>query len=181
MKPIVYVSSNEAKFHEVEASLAGLDIEWRRIQLPDILSIEPEKLITAKARLAFRELQGPFFMDHTGLYFGEYDFKLPGCIIDVMLEVVGNKGLCRALGADRRARAQTTMLYCDGMRFHLLHAATDGEVVTEPSGSGFGWDPIFLPTGASMTYGDMPETQRYEFSSRTKTCKQLRELLSTLR
>ncbi|MEY4504682.1 MAG: non-canonical purine pyrophosphatase, RdgB/HAM1 family [Pseudomonadota bacterium] len=49
------------------------------------------------------------------------------------------------------------------------HGFCYGEVLDEPRGeNGFGYDPIFIPTGYTTTFGEMDDKHKLELSHRTK-------------
>jgi XTP/dITP diphosphohydrolase len=49
-----------------------------------------------------------------------------------------------------------------------------GELVWPPRGSqGFGYDPMFLPNGYSLTFGEMAPQEKHEISHRANAFRQL--------
>jgi non-canonical purine NTP pyrophosphatase (RdgB/HAM1 family) len=178
MISLAYISSNSRKFNEIQAALPSLQVRWISIKVPEILSIDPREVLIAKAKITFRNTDAPFIMDHSALYFSHYDYKLPGCLIEPMIHVLGLNGICRLVTTDRHARSQTLMLTCDGRRFDILDAITEGVIVDEPRGeNGFGWDAIFVPNGSNKTYAEMQAEEKRSFSSRTKVCTQLQTMI----
>jgi len=174
MNVLTYVSSSQHKFAEIQAALPSFRMQWLATRLPEKLSISPREILTAKARIAFCGTQAPFVMDHSAIYFSQYDYKLPGCLIEPMMNVLGLDGICRLISKNRLARSQTLMLLCDGRKFIIFDAVTEGSIVEEPRGhSGFGWDAVFVPAGSSKTYAEMQIEEKQVLSSRTKVCKQL--------
>ncbi|MBW7998569.1 MAG: non-canonical purine NTP pyrophosphatase, partial [Candidatus Glassbacteria bacterium] len=76
---------------------------------------------------------------------------------------LGTAGLVRALEpcGDFRAEAVSTIGYHDGESVHLFEGRMEGMIVPPRGDHGFGWDAIFQPRGASVTYGEMaPQTKR---------------------
>ena len=63
------------------------------------------------------------------------------------------------------------------------HTATfvgrvDGDMTWPPRGTnGFGYDPMFIPTGASATFGEMDAAQKHAISHRARAFAQLRACL----
>ena len=80
-----------------------------------------------------------------------------------MLDAVGAKGIARtaqSLG-NARATARCRLLYCNGSERVAAEGATHGVLVAEPRGAGgFGWDPVFLPDGEALTYGELPAERK---------------------
>lgn len=46
--------------------------------------------------------------------------------------------------------------------------------------SGFGYDPIFVPNGETRTFGEMPYTEKKQYSHRSHAFKQFQHFLQTL-
>jgi len=62
---------------------------------------------------------------------------------------------------------------------HVLRAQMEGALITEPRGeNGFGYDPIFVPTGYSQTTGEMDPTLKDSISHRGKAMRALAHLIS---
>lgn len=175
---IKHVTANEWKYKEICKALDGVDVSLAFLQINEILSIDPVKVLEAKARQAFGLQLGPFIMDHSALYFEQSNYLLPGCMIGVMLDVLGPSGICKTLGVQRRARARTVILLCDGKTFRYVEASIEGVVPNEPRGdNGFGWDSIFIPDGDERTFAEMPNEEKWSRTSRLMACKILLELL----
>jgi len=56
----------------------------------------------------------------------------------------------------------------------------EGEIITEMRGSsGFGYDPIFVPSGESRTFAEMTVEEKNEHSHRSRAFRLLAEKLMT--
>jgi XTP/dITP diphosphohydrolase len=56
-----------------------------------------------------------------------------------------------------------------------------GQILTAMQGeNGFGYDPIFVPDGASKSFANMTMAEKNQFSHRKKAVTQLFEFLGTL-
>jgi XTP/dITP diphosphohydrolase len=59
--------------------------------------------------------------------------------------------------------------HCEG-----FEGRVDGDLVWPPRGDrGFGYDPIFLPDGETLTFGEMPPEQKHAMSHRARAFAQL--------
>jgi len=175
---LVYVSSNREKFGEIVAALPEARLQHELISIPEIISVDPRVVLQAKARVVYGQLGVPYIMDHSALYFGAYEFKLPGCVIDVMIEVLGLDKLCGSIQGDRRAISRTLLLYCDGKRFQTYEAQQGGRIAPAPVGDhGFGWDRIFIPGCSSETFGEMTFQEKRRWSSREMACRKFIDAL----
>ncbi|MGE0223499.1 MAG: non-canonical purine NTP pyrophosphatase [Acetobacteraceae bacterium] len=77
--------------------------------------------------------------------------------------------------ADRRAWfiAALCLAWPDGHTETFI-GRVDGSVVWPPRGErGFGYDPVFLPSGASETFGEMEPDAKYAVSHRARAFAQL--------
>ena len=72
---------------------------------------------------------------------------------------------------DRGARFVSVVAVADGVR-GLIGTATgicEGKMIHSPRGSnGFGYDPIFVPEGYRLTFGEMPPADKHAMSHRAR-------------
>lgn len=79
--------------------------------------------------------------------------------------------------ADRRAAfvAALCLAWPDG-HDELVEGEVTGEIVDPPRGSGgFGYDPIFLPTGEKRTFAELPLSAKQALSHRGRALRKLVE------
>ncbi|MSO89561.1 MAG: RdgB/HAM1 family non-canonical purine NTP pyrophosphatase [Rhodospirillaceae bacterium] len=72
--------------------------------------------------------------------------------------------------ADRRARfvCALALAWPDG-RCETFTGEVDGVLVWPPRGErGFGYDPVFLPNGRSLTFGEMDPSEKHAISHRAR-------------
>ena len=61
----------------------------------------------------------------------------------------------------------------------LFEGRVDGTLVWPPRGDhGFGYDPMFLPDGHGLTFGELAPTQKHDISHRARAFRSLVEWLS---
>jgi XTP/dITP diphosphohydrolase len=84
------------------------------------------------------------------------------------------KNILKLLGemegeADRSARFRTVIsLHIDGKE-HQFEGTCTGQIThEEKGGSGFGYDPIFIPDGSTKTFAEMDMAEKNLFSHRKK-------------
>jgi XTP/dITP diphosphohydrolase len=83
---------------------------------------------------------------------------------------------------DRRARfvCAVAVSLKDGIILKVTESICEGSIGKEPRGdSGFGYDPIFVPSGYSQTFGELPEEVKNQISHRAKAVALMREFLLT--
>lgn len=73
--------------------------------------------------------------------------------------------------AARRARFVCSMAVVgeNGTVLHISEGVCEGRIAFEPRGSnGFGYDPIFVPTGYDQTFGELPDETKRQISHRAR-------------
>ncbi|HTF03742.1 MAG TPA: RdgB/HAM1 family non-canonical purine NTP pyrophosphatase [Bacteroidia bacterium] len=82
--------------------------------------------------------------------------------------------------SNRRARFRTVIALADGKNEHLFEGIIEGEIIEEPRGTnGFGYDPVFVPTGDNRTLAELTIEQKGALSHRGKALVHLVEFLAT--
>jgi XTP/dITP diphosphohydrolase len=82
---------------------------------------------------------------------------------------------------DRTARFKTAIALSLNGRQNLFLGICEGSIVEAPRGDqGFGYDPIFQPTGFLQTFAEMSLTQKSEIGHRGKAMRELIDYLSDI-
>ncbi len=69
----------------------------------------------------------------------------------------------------RTAHFKTVFTLFIGEKSHQFTGIVTGKIAQKQTGEqGFGYDPIFIPDGADITFGEMNATQKITFSHRAK-------------
>lgn len=91
--------------------------------------------------------------------------------INKLLDVLRNEN-------DRRARFRTVIsLILNGKEFQF-EGICEGRISEHPSGNqGFGYDPVFIPTGSDRCFADMTLEEKQQFSHRRKATDKLVDFL----
>jgi XTP/dITP diphosphohydrolase len=88
--------------------------------------------------------------------------------------------LHKQVRVDRTARfvCATAIAEPEGKIVSLCEGICEGSISEEPRGnSGFGYDPIFIPTGYEQTFGELAEEIKNQISHRAKALLQTKEFL----
>lgn len=168
MSKVTFITGNQDKA-DFLAKFIGIDIKHKKIELDEIQSLDLHKITEHKARQAYEELKAPVLVEDVSLSINALG-RLPGPFIRWFLEELGNEAICHLLDGfdDRSAKAEITYAYFDGQKLEFFDGAVNGKIADRPKGSGgFGWNPIFIPVGASKTYAEMDEKETRQFSLRT--------------
>jgi XTP/dITP diphosphohydrolase len=177
MKSLTFITSNATKVEHL-ARYLGFSIEQKKLDIPEIQSLDLEEVTTAKAKAAFAVLRTPVLVEDTALTFEALN-GLPGPLVKSFLESIGNEGLTKLLlGYDNRAAvAETCFAVCDESGVHLFKGTCKGRVADFPKGDGYGWDPIFIPEGSELTWAEFDIDQQKGVSMRRLAIEKLQVYL----
>lgn len=175
---LILATSSPQKAAQI-AALLDRPVRQHELDLPEVQTLAVQEVIEAKARVAYAAVGRPVLVEDTGLLIHSWN-GLPGALIRWFMESVGNAGLCAMLAnfPDRSATAVTCIGFFDGTTFHTFQGEIHGSIAPEPRGDlGFGWDPIFIPTGATKTFGEITTADRSAISMRGKAVQALKVYL----
>ena len=192
-KPISFVSSNEMKFREVRAIL-GCDSDPSfpyKVECVNFDLLEPQatpvEISRAKCAQAVQLVDGPVMVDGTSLHFNSLN-GMPGPYIKHFYSSMGNEGLARLLdgfGPDRSAYAQCVVSFCAGrgQEIQTFCGVAEGRIIPSnevaDGGKGFGWDPLFIPLGHQVPFGEMPSELKNKLSHRYKALRELKAYINS--
>lgn len=191
MHTLIFATNNRNKVAEIQ-SLVGSDFEIIPLKEAgiDIDIPEPHDQFEAnaaeKARTIFSMTQQNCFSEDTGLeiaalggapgvksarYAGENrDFQAN---IDLVLSKM--QGI-----DDRTAQFRTVICLIWQEQEYYFEGICKGHILTDMQGEkGFGYDPIFVPEGATKSFASMTIEEKNQYSHRQKAVTQLFEFLST--
>ncbi|MCC6684368.1 MAG: non-canonical purine NTP diphosphatase [Bacteroidia bacterium] len=189
---LVFATQNRNKAAEINALLEGkfhvrslIDLGYTN-DIPETgNTLEENALI--KARHVFKLSGENCFADDTGLevaalngepgvysarYAGEH--KNDSDNIDLLLHKLKDK-------PNRKAHFRTVIaLILDGKEY-LFEGIVKGEIGTEKKGSGgFGYDPVFRPENAELTFAQMLLEEKNKISHRARAFAQMKAFLMNL-
>lgn len=185
-KRLVFVTGNEHKLKEVQEILSSgghpIEIESQSLDIPEIQGTTQE-IARDKCQRAAQMVGGPVITEDTALCYAALD-GLPGPYIKHFMTAVGHEGLNNILTGfpTKAAWALCTFAYCPGPEAEpvTFEGRTDGSIVPARGPKTFGWDAVFQPDGAEMTYAEMPKEKKNQLSHRYKALEKLRAHLSGL-
>jgi XTP/dITP diphosphohydrolase len=180
---LVVASHNPGKVREIADLLAPFGIE--AISASSLGLSEPDEtevtfagnaLIKAKAAAVASKL--PALADDSGLCVdalggepGVYSARWAGPAKDfdlAMRKVHERMQLANAVKPSAHFTCALALAWPDG-ESHVFEGEVAGEIAWPPRGNlGFGYDPIFIPQGHGVTFGEMPPPQKHEMSHRAR-------------
>ena len=176
---LIFVTSNLGKLREAEAVL-GRSLDHRKLDLPELQTLDLEEVVRDKARSAWKQLERPVLVEDTSLELAGLG-GFPGPLIRWLLVSVGPEGICRISGCfdDRRATVRCLICATDGTVDIFGEGVVEGTIAPSPRGAGgFGWDSAFIPAdGGGRSYGEMSEEEKNLISHRHRAFVALRNAL----
>ncbi|MFZ0282834.1 MAG: RdgB/HAM1 family non-canonical purine NTP pyrophosphatase [Bacteroidales bacterium] len=190
---IVFASNNKNKIREIKSvledsftllSLADLGLED---DIPeDENTLEGNAL--HKSRTIYSATGKNVFADDTGLEIealdgqpGVHSARFAGddkdsaANIEKVLALLGKSN-------NRKARFRTVIALILGGKEYLFEGIVSGLIIDEKRGTmGFGYDPVFVPEGGSLTFAQMGLDEKNKISHRARAFEKLRLFLSSYR
>lgn len=188
---IIFASNNINKIREINSVLGD---SFTLLSLQDINMTEeiPENERTLeenalyKARHIFKATGMNVFADDTGLevealngrpgvhsarFAGEN--KDSGANIEKLLSLLQNE-------TRRDARFRTVIALIYDSREYIFEGVVNGRIIHEKRGRhGFGYDPVFIPDGKSLTFAEMDLNEKNRISHRARAFEKLKIFLSS--
>lgn len=183
---LVVASHNPGKVWEIKELIApyGLDA----VSAGDLGLSEPEETETTfegnarlKAVAAANAAGLPALADDSGLEIEALDgapgvysarWAMPGKDFGLAMQRVHDALEERGAWSSEAPKANFISVLClawPGGETRLFRGRVDGTLVWPPrGGNGFGYDPMFVPEGATETFGEMEPAGKYAISHRTR-------------
>ena len=187
---IVFATNNQHKLSEVSA-VVGSDFEIVTLREVGITEDIPETGATLdenaslKARYVYERTGLDCFADDTGLEVealnGAPGVRSARYATDGHDFAANNRKLLKELeGVDnRKARFRTVIsLILNGVE-QQVEGIVEGDIATAEAGcGGFGYDPLFIPEGESVTFAEMTADQKNSISHRGRAVADLVKVLT---
>ena len=148
----------------------SIDVHFFRILLTEIQSNFLIEIAVEKSKSAFKEISKPIIVEDDGLFI--YELKgFPGQYSAYSFETIGYDGVLKLLSDSktRTAYFRSVFVFYDGEILQSFVGETKGKIAHMPIGKGWGYDPIFIPDGSRLTFGQLhQENKKADFSHRAK-------------
>jgi XTP/dITP diphosphohydrolase len=174
---IAFVTTNEGKFREVSAMLAdaGIKILREDRSYPEIQADRLEKVVRFAATVLDDQIAGDYLIDDSGLFLDAFG-GFPGVYSSYVYKRLGCAGVLKLLhdAKSRAATFETVFLLKQGGAHEVFHGACPGTIADRERGAaGFGFDPVFIPEGATKTFAEMTLSEKNRSSHRARAVAEL--------
>lgn len=189
---LIFATNNQGKLRELR-QLVGVGVIIRTLKEVGVVEDLPEPFDTfeqnawSKANYVFQKLGKSCFAEDSGLVVpalngapGVFSARYAGEPSD---DERNNRKLMEQLKdeTDLRAWYQATICLIIGGHVHYFEGKCEGTISIKARGDGgFGYDPLFIPTGYEQTFGELPPEVKNKLSHRGKAVGQLANFLNTL-
>ena len=164
------ITSNRGKLEEFRAALAplGIEVEHCTEDCDEIQADTLEEVVANCLQQLKSKGLKDFVIDDSGLFVDALE-GFPGVYSSYALRTIGLEGVLKLMGGrtDRAAHFESCV-GCSifGEEFSVT-GRCDGTIASRPSGEGgFGFDPIFIPSGYSQTFAEISLEEKNRISHR---------------
>ncbi|HKU33462.1 MAG TPA: RdgB/HAM1 family non-canonical purine NTP pyrophosphatase [Candidatus Nitrosotalea sp.] len=157
LSSLYFASSNQNKFEEAKSILSefGIPLKFFKCSLEEIQADTLEEIAQYKANLAYHLCSKPVIVEDAGLFITALK-GFPGPYSSFVFDTIGNKGILKMLSKQRCAIFQSVIAYCERKQdVMLFEASVQGKISKKLQGKRWGYDPIFIPEGQTMTYSQL--------------------------
>jgi XTP/dITP diphosphohydrolase len=171
-------TSNLHKIEEAATILAEFRIRVHRIESPkvEIQSDDIVQIASFASDDLSRRYSGLVAVEDSGLFVDSLK-GFPGPFSSYAYQAIGPSGILRLLGTSSRRGARFRAAVAVSRSGHTLKTFTGevrGRIAHSKRGvNGFGFDPIFIPTGTLRTFGEMSVAEKNGQSHRQNAFRQL--------
>jgi XTP/dITP diphosphohydrolase len=183
-KIVFFATGNVHKFDEARSILAkfGIAVGMLRMKVAEMQSDSLREIAQTSVREAFKRCHLPIIVEDAGLFI-EALKRFPGPYAAYVYKTIGNKGMLKLMKGvnDRKAVFRSATAYFDSEAEApvVFEGEAEGEITVNKrcgSGkSGFGFDPIFRPSGSIKTFAQMTLEEKNGFSHRADAISKFAE------
>ena len=170
MLAVTFASTNKNKYREVKSILSAhsISVDFAQINLVEIQSDSLEEIAREKAKSAFAQVCRPIIVEDDGLFI-EVLKGFPGQYSSHAFKTIGNAGIMKLLAgsANRSAYFLSLIAFYNGKTLSISEGSVGGSISGKIAEGGWGYDPIFVPTGINLAFAELKE-KKNEYSHRRK-------------
>ncbi len=180
MPPLYFVTSNPHKVKEAKRIAQTLGVGVTITQLKEAKKIEIQSnslphVVRWAADHLKKQGYDNFFVEDAGLFISRLN-GFPGVFSHYVFSTIGAAGILTLMESvqDRTATFKSVVALIRHGQETIYEGVTEGQISTKIRGSrGFGFDPIFSPTGETETFGEMDIERKNRYSHRGKSIRSM--------
>ena len=182
-KMVFLATGNFHKFDEARRILSeyGISLAMLRVKNVEIQSDSLMEIAVASAVDAFNRCHLPIIVEDAGLFVDALK-GFPGPYAAYVYKTISNSGLLKLMDnvMERKATFRSVIAYYDGKsRYSCFEGEAAGNVAHDEIwgtfNTGFGFDPIFQPTGSGKTFAEMTIAEKNSYSHRANAVRRFAE------
>lgn len=158
---------------------AGIESEMLNLDYLEIQCDTLEEVVQSALNWLSGKVEGDFLIDDSGLFISSLG-GFPGVYSSYVFHTIGCEGILKVLEGveDRDAEFRC----CFGLHWQgedkLFSGVSPGTMTKDERGEGgFGYDPIFVPSGHQKTFAEISTEEKNELSHRGKALEKVLEFL----
>ena len=180
-KVAFFVTNNVHKFSEARQVLSEykLATAMLKIKAAEIQDDTLENIAKASVMDAVERCRLPIFVEDAGLFIDALN-GFPGPYSSYVYRTTGTKGVLKLMKEveKRNAYFHSVIAFCSPKESpKCFHGKVKGKISQKERGnSGFGFDPIFEPSGSpNRTFAEMTTEKKNKFSHRAQALRKFAE------
>lgn len=177
MDDICIITDNQHKYLEI-AQIAN-EYGIRVTQCPglkiEIQHDSLEEIAYKSAILAYLLLNRPLLVEDAGLFIESLN-GFPGPYSNYVYKTIGIRGILKLLmdTDNRKACFKSAVALAARGKVYTATGEVCGEIALYPRGEkGFGFDPIFIPSGQDKTFAEMELEEKNRYSHRAMAVRKV--------
>ena len=175
---LYFATSNKGKVMEVQAIL-GFPIAIASLEIAEIQSLDLKEIAYHKVKEAYKQLKKPVFVEDVGFFVDAWN-GFPGPFAKYLHLAVGDEGIIQMMRGqkNRQIVARAVIGYHNGKSINTFLGERIGTLPDKPRGAkGWGWDPIFIPEGDSLTFAEIGAKKKNKISHRAYALAEFKTFL----
>jgi XTP/dITP diphosphohydrolase len=184
-KVVFFATGNINKFNEARRILShyGIAVGMLKLKGDEIQSESLQEIAETSVINAYKKCKLPIFVEDAGLFIDALS-GFPGPYAAYAYKTIHNSGIIKLMDKvkQRKAKFESIIAYCDEQTLcnpQSFHGEVQGEITTaerkEEGKSGFGFDPIFQPSGSAKTFAEMTIDEKNGYSHRAMAIRKFAE------
>jgi XTP/dITP diphosphohydrolase len=160
---VLFATSNRHKVLEANAVGRKFNVSFKQLGLgyAEVRDNSVSTVALEGIRAIYPRVKKPVIVEDSGLFINALN-GFPGSYTRYAFEHIGIAGILRLMRGlkDSKAYFISAVAYYDGRRVRVFEGVAEGVIAKKAKGSGgFGFDPVFIPSGRRKTFAEDPSVK----------------------